>query len=230
MDGPSKQPNSVRATPGKDSAMRSYRLLVLLGLFMALSSVFPGSRALAATPGFTLAATNVTMSSSGSAGSGASSFTLTSVNGYTGTVGILCGAPTPPAGVKVPVCTGGGPAILIIETLAANQVVSGTIGFNNSVAPCNPCPVNLPRRPDHGLGQGVELAGALLFAFGFRRRAARWLTLAFFAVGALAVLAGISACGGNNNGATPGTYAYTITAMDITTDATVSTSINVTVP
>jgi len=74
------------------------------------------------------------------------------------------------------------------------------------------------------------LAGALLFGFGFRRRAARWLTLTLLAVGTLAGPAGISACGGNNSVVTPGTYAYTFMAKDLTTNTSVTTSVNVTVP
>jgi hypothetical protein len=66
--------------------------------------------------------------------------------------------------------------------------------------------------------------------FGFRRRRARWLTLTLLAVGALAGLAGISACGANNNVVTPGTYAYTIIATDVNTSVSVTTSANVVVP
>lgn len=90
--------------------------------------------------------------------------------------------------------------------------------------------MSLPRRRGHGLAQGLALAGALLFGFGFRRRAARWLTLTLFAVGTLTGLAGISACGGNNSVVTPGTYAYTIMAKDLNTNASVTTSVNVIVP
>jgi hypothetical protein len=71
--------------------------------------------------------------------------------------------------------------------------------------------------------------------FGFRRRAARWLTLTLLAVGTLAGFAGISACGGNssnNSVATPGTYVYTFTAADMNSNSHVSvtTSVSVTVP
>lgn len=209
--------------------MRTHGTLIPRWLLTAALAPM-GFPALAATPGFTLAATNVTMSSSGSGGQGSSSFTLTSVDGYSGSIRISCTAPIPPAGVKVPLCDTGGAVAPPTYTLSANQVVTGTIPLDNAVAPCNPCPVSLPRHRDHGLGQGVGLAGALLFAFGLRRRAARWLTLACLAFASLAVLAAISACGGNNNVVTPGTYAYQITAMDINTSAAVSTSINVTVP
>lgn len=136
----------------------------------------------------------------------------------------------------MPFCGGGyagGAAVPVVPpiTLTANQVVTGTVPFYNFAAPCNsPCPVSLPRRGGHGPASGLALAGALLLGFGIRRRVARWLVLTLLAAGALASLAGISACGGNNNVMTPGTYAYTITAADIDTQVSDTSSINVTVP
>jgi hypothetical protein len=220
--------------------MQRYRLIVLLGFLLAFSFVVFGSPALAATPSFTITGTNVTMSSSTSSGAGSSSFTLTSVNGYTGTVSVRCAppllSPPPPGGLKVPYCGNGGLGAGAIPvqppiTLTANEVVMGTIPFFNSPVPCsNPCPASLPQHRGHGLAQGLALAGALLLGFGFRRRRARWLTLTLLAIGALAGLAGISACGANNNVVTPGTYAYTITATDVSTSVSVTTSVSVMVP
>jgi hypothetical protein len=211
--------------------MHRYRLLAVLGFLLTFSTVVFGSSAPAPTPAFTITASNVTMSSNGSSGVGSSSFTLTSVNGYTGTVGLNCSPPTPPTGVIVPYCDWSSGAIARPPyALTANQVLTGSIPFINAIPPCNPCPVSLPRRGGHGLAPGLALAGALLFGFGIRRRAARWLMLTLLAAGALAGLAGIGACGGNNNVVTPGTYTYTITAMDMNTFASVNTSVNVTVP
>jgi hypothetical protein len=209
--------------------MRTDRPPVLLGLLLAVSLALTGLPALAATPAFTIAATNVTMSSNTSSGQGSSPFTLTSVDGYTGTVGVNCSNLNPPAGVRTPLCDFGGPAYPLVETLSANQVVTGNISFLNSLPPCNPCPVSLPRRVDHGLAPDLALAGALLLGFSFRRRAARWRTLAFLALGVLAALMGISACA-SNNAVTPGTYTYTISAVDMNTHVAVTTSVNVTVP
>ena len=158
-----------------------------------------------------------------------------SVNGYAGTIYVLCAPPTPPAGVKVPYCENGvaGSGAIPAQppvTLTANEVVTGTIHFYNAPVPCsNPCPVSLPRRGGHGPATGLALAGALLLGLGFRRRAARWLTLTLFAVGALAGLAGISACGGNSV-VTPGTYAYTVVAAEVDTNTTVSSTFSVAVP
>jgi len=215
--------------------MLRYRLIVVLGILATFSTAFFSSSAQAATPSFTITATNVTMSSSSSSGVGSSSFTLASVNGYAGQVQVGCVPPTPQAGAKLPYCGNGiaGAAIPAQPpiTLTANEVVTGTIPFFNSPVPCsNPCPVSLPRRANHGLAQNLALAGALLLGFGFGRRTQRFLTLILFALGTLACLAGISACGGNNSVVTPGIYAYAITATDINTAASVTTSVNVTVP
>lgn len=132
----------------------------------------------------------------------------------------------------MPYCEYGNPGPIATSpiTLTANEVVTGAVNFYWPVGCTNPCPVSLPRRGGHRLAPGLALAGALLFGFGIRRRAARWLTLTLLAMGALASLAGISSCGGNNSVLTPGTYAYMITATDTTTQVAHTASINVTVP
>jgi len=212
--------------------MQSYRLHVVLGIVALFSAMLLSTPALAATPSFTITATNATLSSNTSSGAGTSTFTLTSVNGYAGSIIVGCQPPTPPAGVKVPICSGGyaSPGAIPAQppiTLAANQVVTGTVPFYNMPVPV---PVSLPRRGGHGIAPGLALAGALLLGFGFRRMASRWLMLTLLAAATLAGLAGISACGGNNSVVTPGTYAYTITATDTKTAVAVNTSINVMVP
>jgi hypothetical protein len=215
--------------------MRSYRLAAFLGMIFVGSFSFNIIPAAAATPSFTITATNVTMSSSASTGIGSSSFTLTSINGYTGTLQIECNIPTPKIGVTVPSCGYGaaGAAAISIEppriALAANQVVTGTVPFSNPV-PCSGHCVTSARSGGHGLEQSLALAGVFLLGMGSWRRPGRFLTLTLLALGGLAALAGISACGGNNSVVTPGTYAYTITATDINTAATVNASVNVTVP
>jgi len=205
---------------------------VVLGFLIAINLFCLDG--LAAKPSFTFAATDVTLSSASSSGSGSSSFTLTSVNGYKGTVGIACHPAAPPAGVNLPVCEFGAIAYEAFEALTPNQAATGTLAFLNTAPPCtNPCPVNLPRHRDNGLKPGLALAGALLLGFGIRRRPARWLTLILLGVGTLTGLAGISACGGGKKAVTPGTYVYTLTAVDIDSSGSiepVSTSIKVTVP
>jgi len=219
--------------------MRVYRLAVFLGIFFAGSLSLNGSPALAATPSFTITATTATLSSSSSSGEGSSTITLTSINGYAGSIAVNCIPPTPPAGVKVPFCGPGipsaatpavsaaVPAILALFTLTAGQAVNGTVAFYNFPFPVS---ASLPRPANHKLAQSLAMAGVLLVGLGFRRRASRWLAMMLFALGALAGLVGISACGGSNSVVTPGTYTYTISATDINTAATVNASVNVTVP
>jgi hypothetical protein len=114
-------------------------------------------------------------------------------------------------------------------TLTTNQVVTGTVAFFNPV-PCSGRCGGSARREGHGLEQSLALAGVFLLGVGSWRRSGRFLTLTLLALGLLNVMSGISACGGNNSVVTPGTYAYTISATDINTDVSVTTSINVTVP
>jgi hypothetical protein len=205
---------------GKDSVMRARRFSLFF-LFFSLCLGFSGTLAWAATPGFSIAATNVTLTASGT---GSTTFTLTSLNGYTGLVAVTCDATNPPVGAKLPYC-GGGP--IVAFTLTADKAVSGSMGFYTGAVP-------LAAGLTHGAGYtpaaGLALAGSLLLGLGFRRRARHWLLLALLAVGTLAGLAGISACGGNANGLTPGTYQYTMTATDVNTSAQVTSSFNVTVP
>ena len=53
------------------------------------------------------------------------------------------------------------------------------------------------------------LAAALLIGLGIRRGSRRWLMMTTLIAVALA---GVSACDGNANGMTSGTYQYTVTA------------------
>ena len=201
-------------------------MLPLVASALAFVVVFSGLNALAATSDFTVAATNVTMSSSSSSGTGSATFTLTSVNGYTGSVNVNdCEPPTPLAGEKLPFC--GGSVAHAPYTLAANQVVMGSLPLYNSPVPV---PASLLHRRGHGLATGLALAGALLSGLGLGCRGRRWITLTLLAFCALFALAGISACGNNNNYVTPGTYTYTVTATDVATSATVTATFNVTVP
>jgi hypothetical protein len=215
--------------------MRIYRLAVFLGLLLTVRFVFAASPALAATPSFTITATNVTMSSSDSTGIGSSLFTLTSIGGYTGTLQIGCNIPTPKIGVTVPSCNYGAAEVVAPGpvpppiTLTANQVATGTIAFYNPV-PCSGRCGGAARLGGQGLEQSLALAGVFLLGVGSWRRPGHFLTLTLLALSGLAALAGISACGGNNSVVTPGTYVYTISATDINTDVSVTTSIDVTVP
>lgn len=208
--------------------MQRSRVPILFGSFLAFISGFIGGRALAATPSFTIWASNVTMPSSGT---GSIPFTLTSVNGYSGTVMVHCDDYNAPEGAKLPIC--GGSVAPLIYTLTANQVLNESSALSASPVPCttNPCPVKLTHRQGHGGAASLMLAAVLLLGLGLRRRAARWLTLMLLAVGTLAGLAEINACGGGSGSTlTPGVWPYTFVAADTTTNETATTTVNVTVP
>jgi hypothetical protein len=182
-------------------------------------------------PSFTISASSATMTANGA---GAIAWTLTSVNGFAGTVGVGCGPASPPAGAILPLCDYTGGAVAQQPyTLAANGAVTGNLNLVANIPPC-PCPVKLLLRPRRGGAESLALlAGTLLLGLGLRRRTARWLTPMLIAAGALIGLAGIGACGGGNT-LTPGTFAYTITADQTGTNSgtflTSNTTVNVTVP
>ena len=207
--------------------MQRCRLLVL-GILTTFIVVFFSSSALAATPGFTITAANVTMSATGS---NLVTFTLTSVDGYSGTIEVICdpNATNAPVGATLPPC--GQPSPIAdpeVYTLAANGTVQGSFPLITTFPPCSPCPVKLDR-PRRGFASGLALAGALLIGLGFRRRVARWFVLALLAFGTLAGPAGISACGGTSGGTlTPGVWPYVVQAWS--QDETEAVTINVTVP
>lgn len=201
--------------------MRTRALAFFIGISLVLCLGFAGAGALAAAaPDFTIAATNTTVSASGT---GATTFTLTSLNGYTGSVVVTCYATNPPADAKLPYCGGG---LLRAEKLTAGEIVSGSLPLTEFPVPAAE---SLPRRPGPAPATGLAVTGALLLGLSVRRRARRWLVLGVFAAGALAGFAGISACGANGNGLTQGTFPYTVVGTDTTTNATVSSTFMVTV-
>jgi hypothetical protein len=179
------------------------RCLLLFLWVLPLGFVLSTFSAEAATPSFTISATNVTMPSSGD---GSIPFVLTSGDGYVGTVAVQCPEVNAPAKAKIPDC-GGGPALAF--NLTANEMVKGNLVLT---------PYGVP----------VPLtAGALLVGLALRRRKAGWTTLTLSLAGTLASLGEVAGCG--TAGMTPGTYAYTITATDAKTNLVVSTTANVTV-
>jgi hypothetical protein len=95
---------------GKGSCMGNRKSIAFLGILIASgagSLLGPGNvQALAATPTFTVSATNVTMSSSGTMGTGATKFTVASVGGYSGSVALYCAPLSAPSGARQPTCGG----------------------------------------------------------------------------------------------------------------------------
>jgi hypothetical protein len=204
--------------------MGKQKAFVSLATFLMLGLGIYGAQARAAVPSFTISATNVTMSSSGKNGTGESALTLTSVDGYAGTVDISCSPTSTPAGAKLPFC---GTPFVIQYALTANSTVTGQLSFFNSPVPGVLMPAQVA--PAHAGAAGLALAGVFLIGIGFRRRIPRWLLLALFAVGAIASLGAISGCGGSNSVVTSGTYTYIVTATD-TNKLAASTTIELTVP
>jgi hypothetical protein len=152
-----------------------------------------------------------------------------------GTLVVSCqyaGSPTFQSQNKLPIC-GVGPIAGIAVT--TGQSTAGTI----SVVPWGtPIPVSLhdtPASRSRAPASGLLLAGALLLGFTLRRKGRHWFSLILVAAGTLAIAAGLSACGTNSNGPTPGVYPYTVTATDEFSGPTplgqaVSTTVMVLVP
>ncbi len=203
--------------------MNIQKSFISLSMLLVLTFGVVSAQAQPARPIFTISATNAIMSSSGPNGTGSSTFTLTSEDGYSGTIGITCYPTSEPAGAKLPYCGG---SAMIGHTLTPNAMVTGSLPFFNVPVPE---PVSMPVRRSPTWPAGLALAAGLLLGLGFRRRASRWLFLVLFAVGAFAGLAAISGCGGSNSVVTPGTYSYTVKAVD-TNSVIVTSTFNVTVP
>ena len=206
---------------GKESAMRVFSLPLSLRFAMCVLVCLVAIPSwAAAAPDFTISATNATINA---AGKGTTNFTLTSQNGYTGSVFLSCAPANPPAGAQLPYC--GAPAIPEIQ-LAADATVTGEIPLYTYPVPANAAQAH----KSGGIpAAAMALADALLFGFGLRRKAPNWLVVALFAVGSLAGLAGISACGAGSP-LTHGTFAYSVVAKDANTNAALTSSFMVTVP
>ncbi|MGD0799821.1 MAG: hypothetical protein ABR906_00750 [Terracidiphilus sp.] len=141
-----------------------------------------------AIPAISLTATNVTMTPNGS---GYSDYTVSNIP-------------------DCPITTVGTP-------VTAGQTLTGTMEFYAFDAVPGGVQGNA-RRSGELSAAGLAMAGCLVLGFGLRRRARRWLALSAIAMGALAALAGINACGGiTNKGIEPGTYKYAITANYVDT-------------
>jgi hypothetical protein len=193
---------------------------VLRPLLMACGVAVSTVPALAATPTFTVVATNVTLPANGNAGT--SQFTLTSVNGYSGRLVVSSEYSGGDMNAKPP---NGGIHTAPLYTLKANSTVNGTLTFfpYGKVVPI----AADSRRAGRPIPAPV-VGLAVVFCFVFRRRmraaGARWLGIVLLGVIGVAVVA---SCGGNG---LSGMYPFTVTATDTVSNTSVSTSITVTVP
>jgi hypothetical protein len=181
-----------------------------------------------AVPHFTIAASNVTMPSSGS---GTIAFTLTSVDGFAGSVGVTCGEPTVNAGVLIPFCgpAGGGVPVTPPIVLTANGTANGTAPIL-AIEYTNAKDVGGPKLRGHGGAVSWAVVGVLMLGVGLRRR--RRLAGVLVVVGMMVGLTALSGCGGPAT-LTPGVYTYTLSASQAgltTPGPVVSTAVQVTVP
>ncbi len=199
--------------------MQSPGFRLLFPIALACGALVSGTNMLAATPAFTIAATNITMPKNGSAGS--SPFTLTSVNGYAGQVRVDCAYSGAAMGAKVPGC---GIFVNPISTLAANKNATGSLTLVPYGKTLNYGYASVKRgRPIGGPVLAASVMGIFLLGRRLRRRSRSWLLLlAISVVG----LGGMSACAAGMSG----TFPYTVTAVDIKSNATVSAPFTVTVP
>jgi MYXO-CTERM domain-containing protein len=191
-------------------------------VFLALAAGYGKAQPPAPTPGFTITANNVTMSNSGN---NLVPFTLTSVNGFTGTINVDCSAPNPTARVKEPTCDPG--PVARIYTIPANGTVSGEYTLVAYPVPS----VSTMNRSTPGSGASWAAAGLLMLGFGLSRRRRFGSGRLLLTAGLLMGLTGMSACGGGPPTLTPGTYTYTFSANSISTPSpAVTTTFQVTVP
>ncbi len=199
-----------------------FRCMGFSSVLVLLLSAVPG-RAATPTPTFTISATNVSLSGQGTS---ASQFTLTSVNGFSGQVGIVCSGPDPNLfqDLVLPSCSN--PTQLV--TVPANGTASGSMKFyppweNSNEAMRNGRDARLSAAPVLG---GL-FAGTGLLGLGLRRRLHGRLALVLCALG-MGLLSGAIGCLGHGGlEMTPGTYAYTLSGAGPA--GAVSKSINVTV-
>lgn len=222
--------------------MRRNRAVLFFLSLLTSSCVLCSVSALAATP-FDITAANLTMSAdvppttSGGTTSiqmGSSQFTVTGVVGGTLTIGCRYSGSVTQARIPQQ-CGIVGPGQVPVQ--AGETTLSGTVYF----VPYGQGPVpslaqlpSVPRPSNRPPATPLAVAGALIFGFGFLRRARRTLLLAALAACSLAGAAGMSSCGGgNSNTMTPGTYPYTISAAFTETGSnaiqTASTTITLTV-
>ena len=198
---------------------RSLLLMMVLAVGAALS--WAGS-----VPSFTLVASNTTTSASGS---GSIPYTLTSINGYSGTLVLGCSAVNAPAAARVPVCTTSAttsPAVIEGVQLTAGEVLNKSLPIYYGIVPAS----SASRQRGLGAERGLWLAGALLLGVGLRRRAG-WLKASLLAVFLLVGMGAITACGGSSsNGPSAGAYSYLVSATDLSSKLSASTKITVTVP
>jgi subtilase family serine protease len=146
-------------------------------------------------------------------GTAVSTVTVSSTNGYAGTVTLTCALTNYPSGAKyLPSCTGGSNTVTLSSGTTSGQATITVYTTAASAA------LSYPRLP--GRGRGLFGAGggavlALLVLLGIPARRRSWRSILGILV-VMAALGSLAACGGGgggggNSGTTAGTYTFTVT-------------------
>jgi hypothetical protein len=212
--------------PDEVSVMTRNKVLSYLVVLSALAPTLCHAGVPTPAPSITISTSNVTMPSSGTV---TIPFTLTSVNGFVGSVAVDCIAPTEPVGVNAPYCEDYGP--VRAYPLTADGTATGS--YQVVAIPPNVVPAaraaNLLR-----LDQGASwaLAGVLMLGIGLQRKRTRRFARVLLAIGVIGLTGlGISGCGGPPT-LTPGAYVFTLNANSVSPamGPFASTTSTVTVP
>ena len=163
-------------------------------------------------PSYSMAATSATVAPGGST---TSIVTISSNNGYAGTVSVACSISASPSGaLDIPTCAASQSVTLSSSTTSG----TATITVNSTAASSA---LMRPRvRSGAGWEAGESVALALVVIPLYTRRRRKALSLLVFTT-VLILLSGMSACGGSgsktpppsNPGTTPGNYTVTVTAV-----------------
>lgn len=208
--------------------------LRVLGILILGAAALCCSHAANAAAGFTLSATNVTLSSTGT---GSSSITLTAAGGYSGSVYINCNlVKGPGSAASAPICITTPPHLYPLGPSQLTQTTSLPFEPPGSAVPAVQTR-NQPLPASNGSGSHIVAAGSLAMAsvllvgFNKRVRSRRWPYFAVFGIAVITGLGSLCACGGSSrmNGLTPGTYTFNVIAADQQSH-TETASITVTVP
>jgi len=178
----------------------------------------------AATPTFKLSNGGNISVSRGAVAGNTSTVTVTSQNGFSGTVNLSC-AISPTAANDPATCNLASPSVSVSSTTTPTDVV--TIGTTAATAMNSPVKLFWPTA-----GGGAVLAVLVFFGIPARRRS--WRNMLAILI-ALVALGALSSCGGKSNGGggggnpgtTPGTYTVTVTGTsgNITQTTTITLTV-----
>lgn len=177
-----------------------------------------------ASPGYTVAATSVSLSPGDI---GHSTVTVSSTNGYTGTVALTCAVTSSPLGaVDPPTCGPGGPVALSSTTTSGSASITV-----NTTAPTSSALVWPKIDGSHGgPGSALPTILALLVCLLVPRRRPQVWFASLSTVISILLLSSLLGCGGGGThgtrdpGTTKGTYTITVTAKGNDSGATKGTA------